>query len=423
MTTKRRPEYRHVRHSGTLNVSQIRSVVEHTRFEHLRSCLQLGFGKHSRFTSANHSRLEHSLGCWDLTCQVTNQLVQAGQLDAQLSGTLQVFGLVHDIGHGPFSHLLEPLCELDHNQYGRQLLAGPLRQAVTDAGADPELLLELWDGNHAARALVKHKPFGTDTGDYLRRDAEAVGEAYGDPYTLLLPYLRFDGTTLAVDAAGLPQARTMASSYVHMYTNVYFRKSYLVAEMEFQKILQRWVELTEPTNLYEATEVELLESLRRSEDAVLRKQVDRLANRQHPRSALVWKAAATEAAEDTIGKPVQVVGLEHTAWQTLSTWKPNLVLLRECESLLAESLHLPAEDVLLVTNPAPARFAAPSFEVWNGSSLTNVQQLSPAWSQGVAEVGSTAASLRLCVPPESRTQVAQHAQQVTEMLLQLATRE
>lgn len=423
MTTKRRPEYRHVRHSGTINVSRVRSLVEHSRFEHLRSCLQLGFGKHSRFTSANHSRLEHSLGCWDLTCQITSQLVEAGQLEARLAPTLQVFGLVHDIGHGPFSHLLEPLCDLDHNQYGRELLAGPLRQAVTDAGADPELLLELWDGDHPSRALVKHKPFGTDTGDYLRRDAEAVGEAYGDPYTLLLPYLRFDGETLAVDAAGLPQARTLASSYVHMYTNVYFRKSYLVAEMEFQKILQSWVELTKPTNLYEATEVELLDSLRRTDSPTLSKQVERLWNRLHPRSALVWKAVGTEAAEDAIGKPVQVVGLGSSDWHKLATWKPSLPVLRAAEAHLAHLLGLPVEDVLLVANPAPARFAAPKFQVWNGNTLTDIQDLSPAWTKGIAEVGATAAAVRLCVPPSSRVDVSKRAEEVTKKLLALATEE
>lgn len=421
MNTKRRPEYRHVRHSGTLGVSQVRPVIESARFEHLRSCLQLGFGKHSRFTSANHSRLEHSLGCWDLTCRITEHLTSANQLDPSLAPAIELFGLVHDIGHGPFSHLLEPLCELDHNQYGRELLAGSLRQAVLDCDVDPELLLDLWDGKHPARALVKHKPFGTDTGDYLRRDAEAVGEAYGDPYTLLLPFLRFDGQTLAVDAAGLPQARTLASCYVHMYINVYFRKSYLVAEMEFQKMLQRWVELTKPRNLYEATEVEILESLRRSSDPLLSKQVARLWSRQHPRSAVVWKCTGTETAEDAIGKPVTVVGVAENVWKRLADWKPSLTALREAEAVLAAQLKLPAEDVLLVTNPAPARFAAPSFEIWNGSVLTNVQDLSPSWAAGTAEVGTTAAAVRLCVPPVMREEVTRASEALSATLLDLAS--
>ena len=112
--------------SGSVEVEGLLPVLDHPLFQRLRRCRQLGLND-LVFPGARHSRLEHALG-----------VLHRARLAAQVQGmppedrrALEVFALLHDVGHGPFSHQVEPVLPGDHHQRGAQVIRemeGAIRQ-------------------------------------------------------------------------------------------------------------------------------------------------------------------------------------------------------------------------------------------------------------------------------------------------------
>jgi len=159
-------------------------VIDDPAFQRLRRINQLA-GAHMVYPGARHARFEHSLGTMHISGMAASSLMSRGGLTESQARALRLAGLVHDIGHGPFSHLFESVLRAHgglggagHEGIGRRILAGT---SLGDAlGRERRRVAGLAFGGPAPSALpeIISGVMGTDTMDYLLRDGHFTGSEH-----------------------------------------------------------------------------------------------------------------------------------------------------------------------------------------------------------------------------------------------------
>ena len=97
------------------------AIIDSPIFQRLRRIKQLS-GAHLTYPAAQHARFEHSLGVMHIAGQAGRALLEGGVLDSDDIDVLRLAGLLHDVGHGPFSHLFEQVeKKFSHEDFGKQI--------------------------------------------------------------------------------------------------------------------------------------------------------------------------------------------------------------------------------------------------------------------------------------------------------------
>jgi len=196
--------------------------------QRLRHVKQLGFS-YLVYPGANHTRFEHSLGTMHLATILARQLA-LDPADALLIGAA---GLLHDIGHGPFSHTSEAfLSEFaghDHHQVDHLLAEPALASAIEEAGLDPAAISALIRGEHPLADLI-HGDLDADRMDYLLRDAHYTGVPYGtvDAQRLIQSSI-LTGGGLGIRESGIQAAESLLIARTLMRPAVYFHHTSRIA--------------------------------------------------------------------------------------------------------------------------------------------------------------------------------------------------
>ena len=222
------------------------------------------------YSGAEHSRFGHALGAYHVAARVVEQL----QLVDPIRLHVKVAALLHDIGHGPFSHTWEQVFpQFDHEEWGARIvtedeeLSGVLRGLASDL---PEVLTRFVDKTYKptfARKLVSSQ-LDVDRLDYLLRDGHYSGAGYAT-YDLewILHALRIervhssdDPEDLVIDyRRGMYAVEQYLFARTYMYAQVYHHKAVRAAERMFIKLLSRFSELavadSEPPGLEVAAKI------------------------------------------------------------------------------------------------------------------------------------------------------------------------
>jgi len=232
----------------------ILDLVKTPEFQRLRNIKQLGLA-YVVYPGANHSRFEHSLGVWN----TARRLSEEAGLDENEGMLLQVGALLHDIGHGPFSHTFETIYrhyvkEHDHMRLGQDIILG--KSDITESpnrGRIPEIIesygydftakdvAELILGKHQRRYLgqMLHGDVDVDQIDYLIRDAHYTGVAHGIiDLERLLKVLHVHNGELVVDEKGVEAVEGMMVARSLMYSRVYFHHTVKIAEGMLTRALE-----------------------------------------------------------------------------------------------------------------------------------------------------------------------------------------
>jgi HD superfamily phosphohydrolase len=196
--------------------------------QRLRHVKQLGFS-YLVYPGANHTRFEHSLGTMHLATILARHLA-LDPADVLLIGTA---GLLHDIGHGPFSHTSEAfLSEFaghDHHQVDHLLREPALASAIEEADLDPASISALIRGEHPLADLI-HGDLDADRMDYLLRDAHYTGVPYGtvDAQRLIQSSILHEGG-LGIRDSGIQAAESLLIARTLMRPAVYFHHTSRIA--------------------------------------------------------------------------------------------------------------------------------------------------------------------------------------------------
>ncbi len=244
-------------------------ILDTRAFQRLRRVKQMGFAWQV-YSGAEHSRFGHALGTYHVATQVVDKLELADPVRLHV----KVAALLHDLGHGPFSHTWEQVFpNFDHEEWGARLviedeeMSGVLRSLAPDL---PEVLAKFVDKSYHptfARKLVSSQ-LDVDRLDYLLRDGHYSGAGYAT-YDLewILHAMRIesvhnsdDPEDLVIDyRRGMYAVEQYLFARTYMYAQVYHHKAVRAAERMFIKLLSRFSELaladSEPPGLALAAKI------------------------------------------------------------------------------------------------------------------------------------------------------------------------
>jgi len=252
------------------------AILDTRAFQRLRRVKQMGFAWQV-YSGAEHSRFGHALGAYHVASLVVDRL----KLDEPIRTHVLAAALLHDVGHGPFSHTWEQVFPtFDHEKWGARIvtedeeMTGVLRSLDPNL---PEALQRFSDKTYRptfARKLVSSQ-LDVDRLDYLLRDGHYSGAGYAT-YDLewILHALRIenvhqsnDPEDLVIDyRRGMYAVEQYLFARTYMYAQVYHHKAVRAAERMFVKLLSRFSDLaregSEPEGLAIAAKLARGESLR-----------------------------------------------------------------------------------------------------------------------------------------------------------------
>jgi HD superfamily phosphohydrolase len=221
-------------------------------FQRLRYVRQLGLA-HLVYPGATHTRFEHALGAYHLARRALNLLEERREFDRiarDECDITRVAALLHDLGHYPFSHALEEIGALHHEEVARPLItSGPVADALTRAlgGGAPERIMALIRGESASplQGLISGS-FDLDKLDYLRRDAFMCGVSYGsiDVDRLLHSLIVLDVNDrgpatreVGLVEKGLAALESLLFAKYQMYRNVYWHHAVRSATAMYKRMV------------------------------------------------------------------------------------------------------------------------------------------------------------------------------------------
>src|SRR4051812_34481888 len=201
------------------------------------------------YPGADHSRYSHSLGVMETARKILDQLSAAGFVVDEVGRNICVVAaLLHDIGHGPFSHVFERVCGIHHEEITRRVILDPesgVHQVLSEHDKlMPEMIVAFLDCKPKRTFFcdIISSQLDADRFDYLLRDNLMSGARYGS-YDLewVIHALIVDPASdrLAVDIKGMSAVETYLQARFNMYRNVYFHKVVRSAEGMVKLALQR----------------------------------------------------------------------------------------------------------------------------------------------------------------------------------------
>ena len=204
------------------------------------------------FHGAEHSRFNHSLGVYEIVRRIIDD-VFSGRPEWDNSERLLALcaALLHDLGHGPFSHAFEAVFETDHEEYTRAILLGDtevnavLRKVSKDF---PERVAQVIDNNYTNQQVVSliSSQIDADRMDYLQRDAYYTGVSYGHfDMERILRVMRPRKDMVVIKASGMHAIEDYIMSRYQMYLQIYFHPVSRSAEAVLNHILKRAKKLSE----------------------------------------------------------------------------------------------------------------------------------------------------------------------------------
>lgn len=224
----------------TIDNALIFEIISHPCYQRLRRINQMAFA-HLVYPGAVHSRLHHSLGAYHLMNSALLELKNKGiEISAEEEEATKIAILLHDIGHGPYSHALENVLikRVDHETLSLLLM----RDLNKEFNGQLEMAINIFTDNY-------HKPFlhqlvsgqlDVDRMDYLARDSFFTGVSEGSiGYDRILKMLTVHEGRLMIEEKGIYTTEKFLVSRRLMYWQVYLHKTVLSAEKMLVRIIER----------------------------------------------------------------------------------------------------------------------------------------------------------------------------------------
>mgnify|MGYP001259658737 FL=1 len=236
----------------TIERGIIFKLIEHPFFQRLRRISQLGLS-YLVYPGAYHTRFHHALGCMFLMQKAIDQLRNKGNeiTDAE-SEALKITILLHDIGHGPFSHALEHSIV---NNISHENLSNLFMNRLNEQfNGKLDLAIQIFNNKHTKKFLhqLVSSQIDMDRLDYLKRDSFFTGVAEGNiGIERIINMLDVVNDELVIEEKGIYSIEKFLIARRLMYWQVYLHKTVLSVEHTLIKILQRAKELIKGgINLY-----------------------------------------------------------------------------------------------------------------------------------------------------------------------------
>ncbi len=224
----------------------IYDLVQHPYFQRLRRISQMGLS-YLVYPGAHHTRFHHALGCMHIMQKTIEVLRFKGILISdEEENALLIAILLHDIGHGPFSHAMEHSIVEDVNHEAISLLF--MNKLNEEFEGKLSLAIQIFKGDYHRKFMLQliSSQLDMDRMDYLKRDSFYSGVAEGNISSdRLIQMMTVIDDRLVIEEKGIYSVEKFLMARRLMYWQVYFHKTSLVAELILTKVLKRAKELTQ----------------------------------------------------------------------------------------------------------------------------------------------------------------------------------
>ena len=224
----------------TIDDELIYRIISHPFYQRLRRIHQMAMAQ-LVYPGAVHTRLHHSLGAYHLMCNALHELKSKGVIiSAAEEQAAKIAVLLHDIGHGPFSHALENFLikNVSHEKVSLLLM----KKMNEEFDGKMQMAIDIFTNNYPKRffhQLVSGQ-LDVDRMDYLIRDSFFTGVTEGViGYDRIIKMLTVHNGELMVEEKGIHSIEKFLVSRRFMYWQVYLHKTVLCAEKMLVKIIER----------------------------------------------------------------------------------------------------------------------------------------------------------------------------------------
>ena len=227
------------------------ALIDTPEFQRLRRIRQLGLA-YFAYQSAEHSRFTHSLGAFHLAARMIAKLRLGYSIPDEAQTAVRAAALLHDIGHGPFSHVIESILGFHHEQFTidavlcDQTEVGQLLNAHSKDLAENVAAIIRGDFRPRALAQLVSSQLDVDRMDYLLRDSLMTGAKYGIydlEWIVKSIEINEKNDHLYVSAPGIYAVEDYLQARYYMYRQVYFHRTLRSAEVVLRMLLQRAFDL------------------------------------------------------------------------------------------------------------------------------------------------------------------------------------
>jgi HD superfamily phosphohydrolase len=226
-------------------------VIGTREFQRLRRIRQLGT-TYLVFHGAEHSRFHHSLGVYEIVRRIIDDsFSHRPEWNNEERLVTLCAALLHDLGHGPFSHAFEKVFDLDHEQFTQAILLGDteVNAILSKVSPDfPQKVADVIGKTYPDKLVVSliSSQIDADRMDYLQRDAYFTGVSYGHfDMERILRVMRPAEEQAVIKYSGMHAVEDYIMSRYQMYWQVYFHPVSRSAEVILTKILHRAKQLNE----------------------------------------------------------------------------------------------------------------------------------------------------------------------------------
>ena len=226
-------------------------LIDATEFQRLRRIKQLGLGLYT-YQGAEHSRFTHSLGAFHLMTRVLDRLGERYAIKPADRIAARAAALLHDVGHGSFSHVMEKVLNFHHERWTVEVIlneSSEIGELLRLHAADlPAKVASIIEGTFQPSALAQlvSSQLDVDRMDYLLRDSLMTGAKYGI-YDLewIINALAIDEheDRIYVEARGVYAVEEYLQARYYMFRQVYFHRTLRSAEAVLRSIIRRALQL------------------------------------------------------------------------------------------------------------------------------------------------------------------------------------
>ena len=265
---------------GDIELSKFEvKVMDMPQFQRIRRIKQLGLIS-LIYPGANHTRFEHCIGTMNLASKLATKL----DLNADEIELVRISGLLHDIGHGPFSHVSEGVLSFPHEELTKHVIEKTSLHDLLDEKFNTKEIVDIVNGRGHLGPIISGE-LDVDRMDYLLRDSHNTGVAYGViDYERIISNLKLDDG-LVLDIKGVQAAEGALVSRYFMYPSVYQHHTTRIVNSMFRRALKREIDSGKinENDMYKYDDADIISLFRTSEDEIVRDMINRLDNRIIPK--------------------------------------------------------------------------------------------------------------------------------------------
>jgi len=396
MANKFYKKYIRIPPNESIDIRDVISIINHPLFQRLLYISQLGTTL-TVFPGASHNRFEHALGVYGKTKKFCKKMTEEGFLTEDEAKNVPLFALLHDIGHGPFSHVIEELTPIDHDKNGMKIidqLAGEIRKA----GGNPVVVKKIFKRQSPLYRIVMDKNVGMDKLDYLERDIYHTGFGQRPDIESIFNYLVYIKGNLVIDKKSLEAAKQMQKLYLYMYKEVYLHKSALISQRFLQKMVAMFLDQSGANSgdLWMMNDTELLGKIFTSNNKELKFLYECYKTRNLPRTGMVIRLKDKEFKERIAGKNIKVIGEDKLFFEKFMGLSSPQEL-EMIESKIGDLLGVPTYKIVLVPTLTPWRFVPEDISYQDNGRVLSLKVTQKEYFDALRAEMSDYLAIRICI--------------------------